>query len=366
MEPSRFEVFKQASKIATEPPSPKEILIAIVLIIFFILVFIVLPWFLYKKYKERVGFRAFLEVAISNNLTPEEAEFLWKLAKEFNTNPHLLLTSHAVFQKTVLKYIQKYREKADLNLISTIGSKLSFTKLPEFIPLSTTLDIDIYQPVSVIVGNEKYDGAVIENTPLYWAVVFLKNAPSNLKPGDSVIVSFIRPNDGRYIVTTKVLEITQQQGQMVARLEHTDKLEKIQLRNFVRWPVNIPCQVALLPPSFLSSLEDLESLIEKVKFHEGVIKDISAGGAKICVEPFEDIKKFQEGSFILVNFVLEDTPFENVLCEIRRVIKTPFSNEICFGCAFVELPKEMQQKILQFIWDEQRKIIKLYKEGGIS
>ncbi len=365
MEPSRFEVFRQASKIATRPPSTEEVITAVILIIFFFTFFVVVPFFIYRKYKEYVRKKAFFQAAAAYNLEPQEIEFVWNLAREFGVSPNLLLTSYAAFQKTVFKYLKKYGAK-NTDLISSIRSKLGFTKLPEFVPLSTTLDIDLYQPVTVIIGDEHYDAAVLENNEEYWAVGFIKNEPHNLKPGDEVIVSFIRPNDGRYIITTKVIDIARQQGQLVAKLEHTDKLEKIQLRAYVRWPVNIPCKFAYLPLKYISAGEDLDSVISKLQFHDGTIKDISAGGIKLCTEPFPDIKKIQEGSYILVNFLLEDTPFENIICEVRRTIKTPFTNEVCFGCAFIDLPKEYQQKILQFIWEEQRKIIKLYKEGAVS
>jgi len=365
MEPSRFEVFRQASKIATRAPSLQEILIAFVLIVLFVAFFVVLPWYVYRLYKERVRKHSFYQTALSYNLEPEEIEFLWNLSKEFNINPNLLLTSYATFQKTIFRYIKKYGPQNHA-LIYSIRSKLGFTKLPEFVPLSTTLDIDIYQPVTVIIGDEHYEAAVVENNEEYWAIGFLNNPPPNLKIGDEIIISFIRSNDGRYIITTNVIDLTQQQGQLVARLEHTDKLEKIQLRAYVRWPVNITCKFTLLPVKYLASGESLEEIISKLEFHEGIIKDISAGGLKICSEPFPEIKKIQEGSYLLLNFLLEETPFENIICEVRRTIKNPFSNEICFGCTFVELPKEIQQRILQFIWDEQRKIIKLYKEGGIS
>jgi len=366
MEPSRFEVFKQASKIATSPPSPKEVLTALFLIFLFFLFFVVLPYFVYRKYKEYVAKKSFYQIAANNyNLEPEEIDFLWRLAKEFKVEPHLLLTSYATFQKVVFRYVKKYGDR-NLDLIANIRNKLGFTKLPEFVPLSSTLDIDLYQPVTVIIGDEQYEAAVYENNERYWAISFIKTEPENLKPGDEIIVSFIRPNDGRYIITAKVLEVENQQGQLIAKLEHTDKLEKIQLRAYVRWPVHIPCKFAPFPLKYISSGLSLEDVISKLKFYDGVIKDISVGGIKLCVdEPTPEIEKIREGSYLLVNFILEDTPFENIVCEVVRTIKNPLYRGICYGCAFVDLPKEYQQKIQQFIWDEQRKIIKLYKEGGI-
>ena len=367
MEPSRFEVFKEASRIATRPPSTEEVIIAIVLIILFLVFFVVIPYLVYRKYKEYISKKTFYRIASTNyNLAPEEIDFLWKLSQELKISPTLLLTSYATFQKAIFRYIKEHGSK-DLDLISRIRAKLGFTKLPDFVPLTTTLDIDLYQPVTVIIGDEHYDAAVYENNEEYWAIAFIKNEPHNLKPGDEIIVSFIRPNDGRYIITTKVIEITHQQGQMIAKLEHTDKLEKIQLRAYIRWPVNIPCKFAHLPLRYLSSSEDLESLVKKLTFYEGVIKDISVGGIKLCVdETLPDLNKIKEGSYLLVSFILDDIPFENVICEVVRTIKNPFQKGVCFGCAFVDLPKEMQQKIQQFIWEEQRKIIKLYKEGGVS
>jgi len=365
MEPSRFEVFKQASRIATKPPSPHEVLTAILLILLFALLFGVLPYLIYRKYKEYIAKKTFYELASTNyHLDPEEINFLWEISKEFKVDPTLLLTSYATFQKVIFRYVKKHDGK-NLELISRIKSKLGFSKLPDFVPLATTMDIDLYQPVSVIIGDEHYDAAVYENNEKYWAISFIKNEPHNLKPGDEIIVSFIRPNDGRYIITTKVVEVLNQKGQMLAKLEHTDKLEKIQLRAYLRWPVSIPCKFAYLPLHYISSATDLESLVQKLKFHDGVIKDISVGGIKLCVsDPNAEIQKIKEGSYLLVNFILEDTMIDNAVCEVVRTIKNPFQKGICFGCAFVDLPKEYQQKIQQFIWEEQRKIIRLYKEGA--
>ena len=367
MEPSRFEIFKQASRIATRPPTAEEVVTAIILILLFLVFFVVIPFLVYRKYKEYIAKKTFYRLASTNyNLEPEEIDFLWRLSQELKIDPNLLLTSYATFQKAIFRYIKKHGSR-DLDIIAKIRAKLGFTKLPDFVPLATTMDIDLYQPVSVIIGDEHYDAAVYENNEEYWAIAFIKNEPHNLKPGDEIIVSFIRPNDGRYIITTRVLDITRQQGQLVVKLEHTDRLEKIQLRAYVRWPVNIPCKFAYLPLRYLSSATDLENVISKLKFHDGVIKDISVGGIKLCVEEtLPDVQRIKEGSYLLVNFILDDVPFENVICEVVRTIKNPFQKGLCFGCAFVDLPKELQQKIQQFIWEEQRKIIKLYKEGGVA
>lgn len=366
MEPSRFEIFKQASKIATKAPTLQEILIAVLIIILFFTVFIALPYIGFKKYKEYLQKKSFFKLALTSyNLEPEEVKFLWKLSREFKVEPNLLLTSYGSFQKLIFRYIKKHGTDK-LDLIHRIRTKLGFTKIPEFVPLVTTVDIDIYQPVKIMIGDEEYDGAVMENTEEYWAVSFIKGEPHNLKPGDEIIVSFLRPNDGRYIVTAKVLDLKRKEGHLVAILEHTDKLDKIQLRAYIRWPVNIPCKFARLPLNLISEETDLDSIISKLKFYDGVIKDISVGGMKLCVEEMDkEIEKIGEGSYILVNFMLEDTPFENIVCEVVRTIKQTFEKGICYGCTFVNLPPEYQQKIQQFIWNEQRKIIKLYKEGGI-
>ena len=364
MESPKFEVFKQASKIATKPPTTEEIFLAIFLIFGFILFFIVLPYFVFRKYKEHISKKTFYQLAINNyNLEPDEIEFLWELSKEFNIEPNLLVTSYATFQKTIFKYVKKHGIE-NLKLIASLRSKLGFNKLPEFVPLSTTMDIDLYQPVVVIIGDEHYDGAVFENNEQYWAVSFIKAEPRHLHPGEEVIVSFIRPNDGRYIITAKVLEVTHQKKHLVAKLEHTDKLEKIQLRAYIRWPVNIPCKFAYFPLKYISTGKSLDDIISKLEFYDGIIKDISVGGIKLCVDEAEEkLKKIKEGSYILISFYLDDTPFENIICEVVRTIKNPFSKGLCYGCAFVDLPKQYQQRIQQFIWEEQRKIIRLYKEG---
>jgi len=359
-----FDVLREASRIATSPPSLEEVFLTVVLIILLGVIFIVLPWYLYNTYKEHVRYKAFSRVAQTFNLEKEEIDFLWNLAKELNITPILLLTSYKTFQKMIFKYARLHKD-IDNSIVYSIKKKLGFDKIPSFVPLTTTMEIDIHQPVTVIVGESRYDGVVVDNNILYWSVAFLNREPTEIKPDSEVIVTFTRPSDGKYIITTKVLDVVRQDGKLIIRLEHTDKLEKIQLRNFIRWPVEIPCKFAILPDDYLS-IFDLEELLNKLKFYDGVIKDISGGGLKVCSSIYPELEKMQEGSYILVDFFLDKTHFENILCEIRRIDKILAEKTICLGCLFTDLPKDLQQKIFQFIWNEQRKIIKQYKEKRFS
>ncbi|GEM_PF-352766 len=360
-EPNKFEILEKAGKTAFRPPTLTEIFLTVVVILTLLGIFVGIPYWLYQKYKEYIKKKTFFQLAKNYNLTEEEAQFLWDLAKELKISPNLLISSHALFQRAILKYIKNHQFE-NIHLISSIRNKLGFTKIPEFVPISSTLDIDVYQPVTVIVGDEQYEATVIENTEQYWAIGFMSKEPQGVKEGDEIMVTFNRPGDGRYIIVTKVLGIERRDGKLVFRLEHTDEYEKIQLRAHVRWPVNIPCKFAPLPPGAFA--KDFERVLRRLKWHEGVIRDISAGGIRLCSEYYKGIEKIKEGSYVIVDFTLEDTPFENIICEVRRVIKNPMSPEICFGMLFVYLPKELQQRIQKYIWDEQRRIIRLYKESG--
>jgi len=51
MEPTRFEVFAQAGRIATQSFTTEDIIRAIIILLLFALIFGVIPYILYQKYK---------------------------------------------------------------------------------------------------------------------------------------------------------------------------------------------------------------------------------------------------------------------------------------------------------------------------
>lgn len=80
--------------------------------------------------------------------------------------------------------------------------------------------------------------------------------------------------------------------------------------------------------------------------------NISVGGASIGSED----KHYEGDKFLLKVKLLEDRPLSVMLCQVLRVIEKDAANFI-YGCRFLELTEEDQERILQNIFAVQRKTI---------
>lgn len=339
-----FDTFIEATRYLFRGPSPREILILIAVFSIFSLS-IIIPFLYMKISKRRELKRIFFSHAKDYDLTEEEAELLWRYASKLPINPLLVFEKKVIFEKVVDEVV-KNGNPEEIKMIPVIRMKLRYDTLPWFIPLSTTRDIDIYQTGTLIVGEYKTDAYVYDKDEEFIYIALMSSVP--VKVGDKIKFFFVRENDARYSFEGEVEKVFTEMGRVVIAVRHTDKLTRIQLRESMRWKVEIPAKFR-----FGESLQKINP-----EEYEGVIEDISVKGVRLCYQGNIPMK---DGDYILLDFKLRNYDFKNLIG--RVMYKKVYEKKTCYGIKFEDITRKEEQIIEQFILEEQRKLLRAYKLG---
>ncbi len=338
----------EASKYMFRGPTGREI--ALFLIILGItLAVISIPYVWGKVSRIREVERAFFQRGRSLGLTDEEIQLLWTYARKLPYDPQMIYENKTLFEKVVSRIVRE--NLVGVRLIPTIRAKLRFDTLPWFIPLTNTRDIDLYQTGKLDVDGVYVDAAVWDKTETELHIVVLGPLPRAVRVGESLKFHFIRENEGRYSFESVVKDKYTEGDRLVLVFEHTEHLHRVQLRESLRWKVNVPVEFAIA--------EDVtEEALKETMFMAGRIEDISTKGVRICTE---DLIKPKEGHYVVMNFQLGGHRFENLVGQIVnvRVLQT----QTCMGVRFLKISRQEEKIIDRYIMDEQRKLIKAYKVG---
>ena len=300
-----------------------------------------------KISKRREIKRIFFSHAKDFDLTDKEAELLWKYASKLPINPLLIFEKKVIFEK-VVDEIVKSGNSEEIKMIPVIRMKLRYDTLPWFIPLSTTRDIDVYQTGTLVIGKYKTDAYIYDKDEEFIYISLMSEVP--VKVGDRIKFFFIRENDARYSFEGTVEKVFTEMGRTVIAVRHTDKLTRIQLRESMRWKVEIPAKFR-----FGESLQNLNPTE-----YEGTIEDISVKGVRLC---YQGNLPMKEGDYVLLDFKLRNYEFRSLLGRI--MYKKVYEKKICFGVKFEDITRKEEQIIEQFILEEQRKLLRAYKLGEI-
>ncbi len=325
-------------------------------IIFFIVlaVFILVGLGLYytDRIKEYINYRylkkLFFDYAQDLGLTKEEAKLLWNYSNKLKRDPFLVLEFKAPFERVIDLYI-KENPDFDENLIRRIRRKLGFDKIPPYVPLVSTKDIDIYQTGNLISENRHiYPVALYDKDELYtyWWLVD-KKPPFDFNVGSKVRIRFIRQDDAIYAFEETIKDIITEDGKYIVKLPHTFKLESINRREEFRLKENIP---------LLVELETKEGTKVKISTET---TDISIEGFGFCLPILEARnKKLSIGTEITVHLRINDMNIE-----AKAVIKNAreTGKKICLGAKFIEMKKEDKEFLKTFINQKQKQLLKQYR-----
>ncbi|NPA52511.1 MAG: PilZ domain-containing protein [Aquificae bacterium] len=324
--------------------------------IFFLIVviFILLGLGLYyiDKIKEFINHRylkrLFFIYAQDLGLTKEEAQLLWNYSKKLKRDPFLVLEFKAPFEKVIDLYI-KENPNFDEKLIRRIRRKLGFDKIPPYVPLISTKDIDIYQTGNLISPNKQiYPVALYDKDELftYWWVID-KKPPFDFEVGSKVKIRFIRKDDAIYSFEETIQDIIHEDGKYIVKLPHTFKLESINRREEFRLREHIP---------IILELETKEG--KKVKINTETT-DISIEGFGFCLPILEARdKKLSVETKIKAQLKIDNRTIkgEAVIKNVREVGK-----KLCFGAKFDQIDKEDKEFLKTFISEKQKEILKQYR-----
>ncbi len=348
---SAWDTLIEASRYMFKGPSMREIVIFF-LVLGATLVVISVPYIWGKLSRLRDVEKAFYMRGRSLGLTEEEIKLLWSYAKKFPYDPQMIYDNKPLFERIVSRIV--HENIAGVRLIPSIRAKLRFDTIPWFIPLTSTRDIDLYQTGKLIVDGVYVDAAVWDKTETELHIVVLGALPRPVRVGESVKFHFVRENEGRYSFESVIKDKYTEGDRLVLVLEHTEALHRVQLRESLRWKVNVPVEFAVV--------DDItEEATLGADFIAGRIEDISAKGVRICTET---MIKPREGKYVIMNFSIGEYRFENMLGQIVNV--RPMQSQVCMGIKFLKVSRQEEKIIERFILDEQRKLIKTYKVGEME
>ncbi len=338
----------EASRYMFKGPTGREIALFL-LILGITLTVISIPYLWGKVSRMREVERAFFQRGRSLGLTEEEVRLLWTYAKKFPYDPQMIYENKTLFERVVSRIV--HENLGGVRLIPSIRAKLRFDTLPWFIPLTNTRDIDLYQTGKIDVDGVYVDAAVWDKTETELHVVVLGPLPRAVRVGERIKFHFIRENEGRYSFESTVKDKYMEGDRLVLVLEHTEHLHRVQLRESLRWKVNVPVEFAVLK-------DVTEETVQSADLMTGRIEDISTKGVRICTE---NLIRPKEGEYVLMNFSLGNHRFENIVGQIVnvRVLQT----QTCMGIKFLKISRQEERVIDRYIMDEQRKLIKAYKVG---
>jgi len=343
-----FETFREATRYMFESPSISDILFVVVGFSLAIGLLIVFPY-AWSRYKARASLKKeFFSMGKSFGLFEPEISLLWKCAN-VSKEPTKIFQSKVVFEKCINKLVKE--DLSIIEVVSQIRKKLRFDSMPWFLPLSSTRDIELYQTGFLSFEDVAYSSAVWDKNELELHIALLDTPIKAPAPGEKVKFSFLREDDGRYYFQGEVQRVYRDGTKLVVVLPHTDQLSKIQLREHLRWKVNIPARVYLYPDNIVLLVEEPENTIE------GVIEDISPKGIRVCLPKLIEVK-------------LEDKVF--VQFEIKPLLIKAIGTvknikggveRTCLGIKFENLGSAEEDYIRRFILEEQRETLKAYKMG---
>ncbi len=345
---SAWDTLVEASRYMFKGPTSREIAIFfMVLTITLVVISVPYIWGRISRLKDIE--KSFFTRGKSLGLTPEEIQLLWSYAKRFPYDPQMIYDNKSLFERVVSRIVKENFN--GVRLIPSIRAKLRFDTVPWFIPLTNTRDIDLYQTGKLIIDGIYIDAAVWDKTETELHIAILEALPRSVKIGERVKFHFVRENEGRYTFESILRDKYTEGDRLVFVLEHSETLHRVQLRESLRWKVNIPVEFAIL--------EDLtEEAVKSALFTGGRIEDISTKGVRVCSDI---LTKPREGSYVVLNFSIKEHRFENLLGQVVNV--RSLQSQICMGIKFLKISRQEEKIIDRFILEEQRRLIKTYKIG---
>ncbi len=287
------------------------------------------------------GTDSFNEKIKAFEFTPKEVRTLEKLVRSSKfENKDAVLNSSGLFEAAVSEFYRirnvfSVRDET-LEAIAGLRRKMDFTGSNPLTMVCSTRQFNVDDRVDLEVeGGQLFKRAKIyARSEKIWSIKMDCN-PGLVKSllGTRVLIRWTRANDAVYSIELPVQAVSSD----VIVLNHSDKLDKEQLRKWLREVVDFPV-VATFPNG------------EK---HSGVLYDLSAGG--ILLGLAEDCKPNQLFS---ISFELPTFGVQNVDVKVlnnlgHRNPEFPLYNSI--SAVFTGSYAWTQERVLQYIFEVTRK-----------
>lgn len=292
----------------------------------------------FRENEEMFGSDAFDSQVIAFHLTDKERRTMEKLVRRsIFSNKDALFNSANLFEDAVNRFYEfrKLDGIRDITLdsVTELRKKLGFTISHEGAPFVSTRQFEAGSFIRVLSPEKKEIALTISRVEEKLFVIDFKGSPPDwIRRGDKLTLRWTRPGEAIYTVHPQVLMI----GKRRVAFSHETKIEKFQLRRWVRENVDF----------------ELQALLTSGKIVSGRLLDLSAGGILLGLS-----EMFDEGIEIEIRFTLPSYGEERVKIHIlrhlsRKIEKYPdlhlytgyFAGE--FGWT--------QEKVLQYIFELRR------------
>ncbi|MDR1812536.1 MAG: PilZ domain-containing protein [Candidatus Fibromonas sp.] len=251
-------------------------------------------------------------------------------------DPSSIMKSPHVFEASLEKYyeIEKIESISSEKLtgIRELRRRLGFLPLSKEMAFTSTRQFDLGERCMVQIpdkGPVIYKGMSLVRSvgEKYWSITSPDR--SKVPANTQIYVNLTRAGDAEYVFKAQV--IRDYDGELF--LNHVNKLDRTQQRNWVRIDVNIPVEIIEISPG--NTIGDIFA---------GKIIDMSGGGFGMTL-PI----KLSNGTRLLLNFELPGQGKVTRL-PVKVVRVSGFTHSVAFD-GDVHLT---QEHIIQFIFEQQR------------
>ena len=269
--------------------------------------------------------------------TPKEVRTLEKLVRTSHfENKDAVLNSADLFEHAVGDFYD-FRNVFDvrdetLAAVASLRDKMGYTGRNPVVAISSSRQFDVGDRVDLLLENGRTvkRSSIQWRTEKEWALAYDGSCgPGSQLIGQTLTIRWTRPGDAVYSVKLPVRSFKNDNLVFL----HTMKLDKQQLRRWVREEVRFPVEATLHDGSLC----------------HGVLYDLSAGGILLGI-PVE----IPSGEHIRIRFELPSFGVEDVEIEILRNLgkKNPdFPDYYSLTASFAGAFGWTQERVLQYIFE---------------
>jgi hypothetical protein len=256
-------------------------------------------------------------------LTGEEAGYLRRLQQRaIPDRPHLLVTSLNFYDSAVEAEVRRmesgglaFEERSRAaNAFVNIREKLYFGEALGKARMESTLDLEPNQHLRLEVagrpGTWSATVLAVSNSSLTISLPVQKDAAAGLQRGDKVVIYLAVKNDAGYRFETGVAGIREGKAPAV-HLWHTEKLDRQQLRTWMRMSMEVPVRFyrirfpELPPPGEGQALPppvppELYHTAQHEQLFTGMMRDFSLGG--VCLRSEAELRKGEYAGVLIPVF----------------------------------------------------------------
>lgn len=348
---------EQAVNIWYSSSNTTNIIIVLWMLAVVVLFFFLIPYEIVEIKKRKRLKEEFFKKAKEYGLSDLETILLWKHSKDYRWNISLVFNNKKVFDIISSKIIKE--DISYSRLVDEMRHKLGFDRIPWFLPISTTKDIELYQSGQIVFNDRHYEAVVWDKDEKYIYIALYSSSKPPIKIGDYITFSFMTQDYAQISFSSKVAGISEDAGRTIYKIEHSDKIIKTPMREAVRIELSLKAYIYIPKQEELETYEKEKILPapEEDNVIEGIIKDLSIGGARFCTS-----FSLQELQKIFIGFKIYDKDLL-ILGSIRN--KFDAVDHYCYGIKFEELAKDQEDYIRSYIVEQQRLLVKSYKLGEI-